>query len=556
MLRGVFCLISMTCVLACAEDPCRQDAPSVQIEVVADEVSRATSIREIDVRLRYQDRTVAKNFQLDDELFDGRASLEVVLDPPPSGSFMLEVEVEARAAGLRLVETTQAEATADGCNRISIDLTDSVPPPPGDAGVDAGGPDVGRPPGDAGADAGLDAGLPDLGQPEICGDGVVTNLEACDDGNELDRDGCSGCAVDDGFGCSGSPSRCEIWWNPDYAHRRRVAVAVGPKSPFNGYQSYTLRVQGLDTARLIEAGELGGNCADLRVVLADQAQDAAAALPRNIVRCGSTDTEVHFMSPVDLPANTLVDRFFIYFGGPNAPVEEQPSSRNVYLFYDDATSDRRGRYVHGRIDDWYDAWDDSLSWNSNGYYNYSSPNDTVSGYRRVMEERDVYAEAEFYHTGCAPQNMVTGIILRGIIAGGSTITETADHYYFSGRLDQAGCGEGYVEDGDISRGHWRSTIVDGDKPPQITSNVWRKHALAAVGEDLTTLTSWDSDTAWSSPGFPDRAPLVRGTDPAAASSPGFAAFITTQDTGRIRRFLVRRFTDPEPLVNLGPQESL
>jgi hypothetical protein len=173
-----------------------------------------------------------------------------------------------------------------------------------------------------------------------------------------------------------------------------------------------------------------------------------------------------------------------------------------------------------------------------------------------MEERDVYAEAEFYHTGCAPQNMVTGIILRGIIAGGSTITETADHYYFSGRLDQAGCGEGYVEDGDISRGHWRSTIVDGAKPPQITSNVWRKHALAAVGEDLTTLTSWDSDTAWSSPGFPDRAPLVRGTDPAAASSPGFAAFITTQDTGRIRRFLVRRFTDPEPLVNLGPQESL
>jgi hypothetical protein len=152
--------------------------------------------------------------------------------------------------------------------------------------------------------------------------------------------------------------------------------------------------------------------------------------------------------------------------------------------------------------------------------------------------------------------MVTGIVLRGIIASGSTITETASHYYFSGRQDQAGCGEPYLEDGDIGRGHWQDVIVDAPKPPQLTSNVWRKHALAAFGGDSTTLIAWDSDAAWSSPGFPDRDPLVRGTDPAAASSPGFAGFMTNQDAGRVRRFLVRRFTDPEPLVTPGPEERL
>lgn len=538
---------------ACSQDPCRQDQPSVQIDVVADEVQRATSIREIEVRLRYLDRSVVRTFSLEDELFDGKTSLEVMLEPPPTEMFMLELEVEARASGLRLVESTEGMATPDGCNRFAIDLTESTPPSPSDAGVDAGARDAGLPPRDAGV---VDAGEPDQGVPEVCGDGIVSESELCDDGNEVEADGCTGCLVDPNFGCSGSPSRCDVWWNPEYTHRQRVTVAVGPNPPYNGYQFYTLRIPGLNTARLIEEGHLSEDCSDLRVIYAGADQEVQGGLARNIIKCGTEDTELHFMSPVDFAAGSLVDRFFVYFGGPPAPAEEGLQTRNVYLFYDDATVDRSGRYTRGRIDDWYGAWDDSLAWNSGGYYTYYSPNDTVSGYRRAVEERDVYAEAEFHHTGCEPQNMVTGLVVRGIIASGSTITESAEHFYFSGRLDQEGCGEGYAQDGDIFRGDWRNTVVDREKPPRIISNVWRKHALAAVGGQTTTLQSWDADQAWVSPGFPNREPFVRGTDTAAAASPGFAGFMTVQDAGRVRGFLVRRFADPEPLVTLGAQERL
>lgn len=542
--------------LACAEDPCRQEGAAVHVDVVADEVVKATSIREIEVRLRYLNRTQTKVFRLEDELFDGKTSLSVELDPAPTEMFEVDLEVEARASGLRYVQSTGAMASPDGCNRFVIDFTESRPPAPVDAGVDAGARDAGSPPADAGLDAGLDAGEPDLGQPEVCGDGVVTESELCDDGNEVEADGCTRCVIDPNHGCSGSPSRCELWWSAEYAHRQRVTVAVGPNAPYNGYQSYTLRVRGLDTASLIEAGELASDCSDLRIVHADGVQDSVAGLARHIINCGTQDTELHFMSPVDLPASALADRFFVYYGGPAAPAEEGLQTRNVYLFYDDATTDRSGRYTRGRIDDWYGAWDDSLAWNPNGYYTYYSPNDTVSGYRRAVDERDVYVEAEFHHTGCEPQNMVTGLVVRGIIAQGSTITESAEHYYFSGRMDQEGCGEGYAQDGDIFRGDWRNAVVDREKPPRIVSNVWRKHALAAVGGASTTLMSWDADEAWSVPGFPDRSPFVRGTDASGASSPGFAGFMTTQDRGRVRGFLIRRFADPEPLVSLGPRERL
>ena len=42
-----------------------------------------------------------------------------------------------------------------------------------------------------------------------------------------------------------------------------------------------------------------------------------------------------------------------------------------------------------------------------------------SVYRRAIDERDVYAEAEFFHTGCYQLNITTGMIVRGIIASGT-----------------------------------------------------------------------------------------------------------------------------------------
>src|SRR5690606_16004159 len=104
---------------------------------------------------------------------------------------------------------------------------------------------------------------------------------------------------------------------------------------------------------------------------------------------------------------------------------------NVYLWWDDASTDRLGQYESGLMDRWGSTnnWDDSQAWDAAGYYVYTLADDWVSHYRRPVNERDVYIEAELFHTTCFAGNMASGLVVRGIIASGTGAGEEADHYY-------------------------------------------------------------------------------------------------------------------------------
>lgn len=350
-----------------------------------------------------------------------------------------------------------------------------------------------------------------------------------------------------------------LWWDTNYASRFNIDVAVGANTPDKGYAGYTARVISLDTQALIAAGEMQADCSDLRITYYDGL--AWQELPRHVLNCNSVSTDVRFMLAADIPASSNDDNYYLYYDNPAPAALPVVTTTNVYLWYDDASIDRSGQYVHGRIDNWHGSgWDDSLAWNAAGYYTYDNGDNFTSGYRRAIDERDVYAEAEWFHTGCYPFNITTGVLVRGIIQSGTGGGESSNHYYASNRAEYPGCrASGYTHDGDIVEDNRPTTAVDGPNPPDLIANQWRRQGLAAWLTGSTNLAFWDEDLSanWAALGFPSAANLhVAGTDVANENTGrGFAAIMTAQDQGRVRNIIFRRYTNPEPALTLTAENQ-
>jgi len=344
-----------------------------------------------------------------------------------------------------------------------------------------------------------------------------------------------------------------LWWDAAYQQRFNVAVSTGVNLPDKGYIGYTARISPLDTASLIAAGDMQADCSDLRVAFYDGL--GWQELPSHIINCDSATTDVRFALVSAIAASSVEDNYYVYFDNASPAASVPLSTTNVYLWYDDASVNRSGSYVRGRVDNWHGVgWDNSLGWNPAGFYTYDNGDNFTSGYRRAIDERDVLAEAEFFHTGCYQLNITTGMLVRGIIQSGSGASESSNHYYASNRGEYPGCTtNGYTHDGDIVSGNRTTTAINGPNPPDIASNTWRRQGLAANGINPTSATFWDEDitAAWSALGFPAPANVqVAGTHANDNEGRGFAAIMTAQDRGRFRNVVFRRYVQPEPALAL------
>ncbi|MEL7311123.1 MAG: hypothetical protein AAFN07_06410 [Pseudomonadota bacterium] len=349
------------------------------------------------------------------------------------------------------------------------------------------------------------------------------------------------------------------WWDTDYLYRQNLAVSTGPTQPDRGYDGYTLRVPAFNTQSLIAAGELQPDCDDLRILYFDGA--GWTELDRHVIDCGGVSSDLRFAAPVGLASNAIDDDFYVYYGNPAAGQPNPLGTNNVYLWFDDASVNRAASYIRGRVDNWHgNGWDNSLAWNPAGFYTYDNGDNFTSGYRLAVDERDVFIEAEFFHTDCYALNMTTGVLVRGIIQSGSGGSETSNHYYTSNRGEQAqpGCtANGYNHDGAIMRRQRNQNAVQGVNPGDIANGVWRRQALAAFATNPSRLRFWDADNsaAWAALGFPDNSNLlVGGDDTNDVEGRGFVAVMTAQDEARLRNILVRRYVEPEPTITVGAQE--
>ena len=352
-----------------------------------------------------------------------------------------------------------------------------------------------------------------------------------------------------------------LWWDTNYLLRFNIDVAVGINTPDKGYAGYTARIVSLDTQALIAAGEMLADCSDLRITYYDGL--AWQELPRHVLNCNAATTDIRFMLAADIPAGSSDDNYYLYYNNPSPAAVPPVSTTNVYLWYDDASVDRSSQYTRGRIDAWHGSgWDNSLGWNAAGYYTYDTGDNFTSGYRRAIDERDVYGEAEWYHTGCYRLNITTGMLVRGIITSGSGGSESSNHYYATnrGEFPASPCtAGGYAEDGDIIEDFRTTTTVNGPNPPDVTPNTWRRQGLAAWLTSPTNLAYFDENNSanWSAIGFPSATNLhVSGTDSASQNTGrGFAAIQTAQDRARVRNILFRRYTNPEPALTLTAESQ-
>lgn len=350
-----------------------------------------------------------------------------------------------------------------------------------------------------------------------------------------------------------------LWWDSSYLQRYNIDVATGTNLPDKGYIGYTSRIAPLDTQTLIAAGEMQADCSDLRVAHYDGL--GWQELPRHVIGCNTASTDIRFALVAGIAANSNDDNYYLYHNNSSPAALPTMTTTNVYLWYDDASVDRSASYIRGRVDNWHgNGWDNSLAWNAAGYYTYDNGDNFTSGYRRAIDERDVFAEAAFYHTGCYPNNMTTGMLVRGIIQNGSLGSESSNHYYASTRGESpAGCdANGYNHDGDIVRGNRPTTAVNGTNPPDILPNIWRRQALAVWLTNPTNATYWDEDDSgnWAALGFPSATNMhVSGTDTNDDEGRGFVAFMTAQDNARVRNILFRRYISPEPLTVLTAESQ-
>ena len=350
-----------------------------------------------------------------------------------------------------------------------------------------------------------------------------------------------------------------LWWDTSYPRRFRVDVTTGAVSPDRGYDGYTARIPALDTAALIAAGTMQADCSDLRILYYDGL--AWTELPRHVIDCDTATTDIRFMLTADIAASGLDDNYYLYHGNPSAGAPPAMNETNVYLWYDDTSIDRSGSYIRGRIDPWHGTgWDDSLRYQG-GVYRYDNGDNFTSGYRRDVDERDVYIEAEFRHDRCYPLNITTGLMVRGTIAGGSGGSESSDNYYASNRGEFPNVGQGrnctadgYVHDGSIVKNERTNIGVTGTNPPDVVRNRWRRQGLAAWSAAPTNLAFWDEDDTdnWSALGYPSAANLqVAGADGSNDNTNrGFAAVMTAQDRARLRSILIRRYVGSEPVLSL------
>lgn len=350
-----------------------------------------------------------------------------------------------------------------------------------------------------------------------------------------------------------------LWWDANYLQRYKVDVGTGANVPDKGYVGYTGRIAALDTQILIAAGTMQADCSDLRITYYDGL--GWQELPRHVIGCNTASTDIRFALVTDIAANNNDDNYYLYHNNSSPAALPAMSETNVYLWYDDASINRSASYIRGRIDNWHgNGWDNSLAWNAGGFYTYNNGDNFTSGYRRAIDERDIFAEAEFYHTGCYLNNMTTGMLVRGIIQNGSLGSESSNHYYASNRGEYpAGCdANGYGHDGDIVRGNRPTTAVDGANPPDIVPNTWRRQALATWLTNPTNASFWDEDNSanWAALGFPSGANLqVSGTDANDDEGRGFAAVMTAQDNARVRNIVFRRYISPEPVAVLTAESQ-
>lgn len=339
-------------------------------------------------------------------------------------------------------------------------------------------------------------------------------------------------------------------WPAGYSRRRMVTITTGPNSPANGYNGYTVRVTGFDTATEIGQGEMRADGYDLRVFYWNGT--GWIEVPRLITGVNTADTHMIFKSQTDIPVSGSDSNHYIFYGNPSAGSPEALSYANVYLWYDDFSTDpfaAEARYTRAKAVDihgsnytapGYDAgngrviWDTGDNVTSDMYVDNASFSNT---------ERDVLVSADHDADLNYPANATDAIVARV-----SAINTSSTHVYL----------------------HY--SHLNYPNSPAIAWDTWSNPKRNSLGGELfrvfwpfnsprtwgfavfgTTARFWDDGDLDPEPWFAEAALLTGST---TTPQFGYMGLAPAQSRGWWDNLIIRRYTEPEPTTALDSEVEL
>ncbi len=337
------------------------------------------------------------------------------------------------------------------------------------------------------------------------------------------------------------------WWDINYQFRRQITVLTDINTPYNGYAGYTVEM----TMNTISP-DIQDDGDDLRIVWWDGS--GWQELDRHIIDPDTASTIIRFRLQADIAASSSDDNYYVYYG--NAAVGTGPANlENVYLHYNNYSTDRSGEYYIGRLG--------ITNWHGDG--NYSPPYD--AGNQRIsyntgdnfvgewvvadIDERDVYVEYQIRDSGTYPTNTTPGLLARVQWATpGSSINDFYTASFAQGSYNEAGIGRN-------SRNALTSAYDPTGTKYYSNNTIYRFYFAVWGINDTRFKSDFVSDSGqlqWK----PGETPYVNSSSTEASDleSSGPVGFLVAQQIGWMDEFMVRRYIEPEPTLSLAAEEAV
>ncbi|UCD25219.1 MAG: DUF11 domain-containing protein [Gemmatimonadota bacterium] len=341
-------------------------------------------------------------------------------------------------------------------------------------------------------------------------------------------------------------------WPVGYTLRRQITVTTGPTTPVNGYQGYTVRITGFDSASEIAAGEMRADGNDLRVFYWDGA--SWIDVPRIVTGINTADTHIIFQCQAGIPASSSDANYYMYYGNAGAGLPPAVTRTNVYLWQDDFSTDPFsgvGRYTLARAVDVHGNRYRAPSYSAAGQNVRFNTNDNFGSDMYISDpgfsngEQDVLITVDQLSDRTWPTNG-TNVIVARLSAINTSSTHLYAHYSAGSYPNSPAMAWDTWTNGE------RNALGGSAVPTAYWSlNQARTWALAVFG---TTARFWDDGDIDTEPWFGTEAPLLTGTTPAPQF--GYVGVVPAQARGWWDNLIVRRYTEPEPAMALGAEEGM
>jgi len=315
----------------------------------------------------------------------------------------------------------------------------------------------------------------------------------------------------------------ENWWDGTFQCRRKLTVGAAPE----GY-SVKLRFDDTTTPQAQQmysqsASMVKGD--DFRIVY------NGTEIDRDITSFTSSLIEVWFKVQTAIAGSPDNTSYILYYGN-SASTAPPANKSNVYLWFDDLSTDTSSNYTIGRNVSygWHGAGTCYPSYDAINEAIHADTGDNYTGDWKIigLSEADVLAECDIRVTGSYPYDSTDAIALRWHDKSTFYTGQVAGGRYASPAIAK-NKRSGYISGGTPSS----NTFIPKDGSTH-------KIAFAAWGSNFKF---WYDGNL-----------MLTGTD-SSNTTPGDVAFVRSQSIGWMDNLLVRRYQEPEPSTSSLDEET-